>query len=194
MRGIAPAGGLRPMFGFARQCFVFLVAAIAVGTAPLAAQAEDDPIAFVQSLYALPNLWADVTTDQGTIAEYLDKNLGALITENYAKNDYSAALDYDPLVQAQDFDQVKATLKLEKQAAAAATVDAEVNNLGEVTDIKLDLTKTNDGWRLSNVRTDEESPSLVDELKQLNATDPGGDDSGLDGGGSDSDSGSDSGD
>jgi hypothetical protein len=177
------------MSDFVRQYLVAVIMAIAAGIAPIAAHAEDDPIAFVQSLYALPNLWADVTTDQDAIARYLDKNLGALITENYAKSDYSAALDYDPLVQAQDFDQVKATLKLEKQAGDTATVDAEVDNLGELTDIKLDLSKTPDGWRLSNIRTDEESPSLVDELKQLNATDPDGDDSGLDGGGDDSDSG-----
>jgi hypothetical protein len=177
------------MTNFVRLCFVAVAATMALCAAPFVAHAEDDPIAFVQSLYALPNLWADATADQGAIAQYLDKNLGALITENYAKSDYSAALDYDPLVQAQDFDQVKATLKLEKQTADAATVDAEVDNLGELTDIKLDLAKTPDGWRLSNVRTDEESPSLVDELKQLNATDPDGDDSGLDGDGDDSDSG-----
>lgn len=177
------------MFGFLRRFFAPVLAAALVSLTPLGAHAEDDPVAFVQSLYDLPNLWADVTADQDAIGKYLDKNLGALITENYAKGDYSAALDYDPLVQAQDFDQVKATLKLEKQTADAATVDAEVDNLGEVTDIKLDLAKTADGWRLSNVRTDEESPSLVDELKQLNATDPDGDDSGLDGGGDDSDSG-----
>ncbi len=182
------------MFRFIRQRLAFVVAAVAFGLVPIAAHAEDDPLAFVRSLYDLPNLWADVTADQDAIGKYLDKNLGALITQNYALSDYSAALDYDPLVQAQDFDQVKATPKLEKQSGDAAVVDVEVDNLGEVTDIKLDLTKTNDGWRLSNVRTDEESPSLVDELKQLNATDPDGDDSGLDGGGDDSDSGSDSGD
>jgi hypothetical protein len=34
--------------------------------------------------------------------------------------------------------------------------------------VTLDLTKTGAGWRLSNIRTDEESPSLADELKQLN--------------------------
>jgi len=160
---------------------------------PMAARAEDDPIAFVNELYALPNLWADVTADPGAIQKYLDKNLGQLITTNYGKGDYVNALDYDPLVQAQDFDQVKATLKLEKQTAATATVDAEVNNLGEVTDIKLDLTKTPDGWRLSNVSTgDEQDRSLVDELKQLNATEPTDGDDDMDTG-SDSDTGLDSG-
>jgi len=152
----------------------------------VAAHAEDDPIAFVNELYALPNLWADVTADQAAIQKYLDKNLGQLITTNYGKGDYANALDYDPLVQAQDFDQVKAALKIEKQTADAATVDAEVNNLGEVTDIKLDLTKTQDGWRLSNVRTDEEDPSLVDELKQLNSNEPTDDDTDSDDSGSNS--------
>lgn len=131
--------------------------------------ATDGAVEFAKSLYALPALWSDVTADDAAIAKYLDPNLGALIKANYAKTDFDSALDYDPLVQAQDFEDVKATFTVETETDTTAVIDAHVDNYGEDSVVVLDLAKTPNGWRLANVRTDEQSPSLVDELKQLNA-------------------------
>jgi len=158
-----------------RRQFVASASAVALVLAfPRWAFAADDAIAFAKSLYALPNLWGDVTTDAAAIDKYLDKNLGDLITENYAKTDFDSALDYDPLVQAQDYEDIKATFTIETQTATTAVVDAAIDNFGEASVVVLDLTKTPAGWRLSNIRTDQESPSLIDELKDLNAS-TGGD-------------------
>jgi hypothetical protein len=131
--------------------------------------ADDEAVAFAKSLYALPGLWSDVTADNAAIAKYLDPGLAALVAENYKKTDVESALDYDPLVQAQDYDDIKVTFTVQSENDTAAVIDAHVNNYGEDSVVTLDLTKTDAGWRLSNIRTDEESPSLVDELKQLNA-------------------------
>jgi hypothetical protein len=131
--------------------------------------ADSGAVAFAKSLYALPGLWGDVTADGAAIKKYLDKTLGDLVTANYAKTDSDSALDYDPLVQAQDFEDVKTTFTVQNETDTAAVIDAHVDNYGEDSVVTLDLTKTADGWRLSNIRTDEESPSLVDELKQLNS-------------------------
>lgn len=154
-----------------RREFALGAAAIAaVAALPGSAFAADDPIAFAKTLYALPNLWSDVTENAAAIDKYLDKNLGALITANYAKTNEEAALDYDPLVQAQDYEDIKATFAIDKQTDTTATVNATVDNFGEVSVIVLDLTHTPKGWRLSDIRTDPDSPSLVEELKTLNAT------------------------
>lgn len=164
-----------------REIVIGMTVIAAVATLPSwALAADDDPVAFVQSLYALPNLWSDVTADDAAIAKYLDPSLGALITENYAKENPEAALDYDPLVQAQDFDTVKADVTVKSQTATAATVEAKINNLDLTTTISLDLVKTDAGWRLANIHPEEGdgNQSLVDELKQLNAapSDDSGDD------------------
>ncbi|MEJ0013141.1 MAG: DUF3828 domain-containing protein [Bauldia sp.] len=145
------------------------VVAIVAALPQWAFAADDAAVAFAKSLYALPGLWGDVTADDAAIKKYLDKNLGDLITANYAKTDAEAALDYDPLVQAQDFEDVKTTFTVTSESDTAAVIDAHVDNYGEDSVVTLDLTKTADGWRLANIRTDAETPSLVDELKQLNS-------------------------
>jgi hypothetical protein len=154
-----------------RRQFVTAASAVAITLSlPRWAFAADDAaVEFAKSLYALPELWSDVTADDAAIARYLDPNLAALIKENYGKTDFESALDYDPLVQAQDFEDVKATFTIETETDTTAVIDAHVDNYGEDSVVVLDLTKTPDGWRLANIRTDEQSPSLVDELRQLNS-------------------------
>jgi hypothetical protein len=148
---------------------------LALGTALLLAipqaMAEDDPVAFAQSLYDLPALWSDVTADEEAMAMYLDEKLTALIVENYAKEAFESALDYDPLIQAQDFDEIKPTFKVVQQTAKQAAVLSSFENFGEPMEITLDLTKTADGWRLSDI-IDREGGSLAAELKELNAASP----------------------
>jgi hypothetical protein len=133
----------------------------------------DDALTFAQSLYALPNLWGDVTADPPAIAKYLDGTLGDLITANYTKSNPDAALDYDPLVQAQDFEDVQTRFTVERETDADAVITVAVRNFDAQTTVTLDLAKTAGGWRLANVQGPD-GPSLVDELKQLNAT-TGGD-------------------
>jgi hypothetical protein len=130
--------------------------------------ADDGAVAFAKSLYALPGLWEDVTANDASIAKYLDPKLAALVKANLAKTDVESALDYDPLVQAQDYDDITTTFTVQSETASAATVDAHVNNYGEESVVTLELTNSGAGWRLANIRTDEESPSLLEELQQLN--------------------------
>ncbi len=150
-----------------RAVITGLSAAVVVAVLPRFAWAADDALAFAQSLYALPNLWQDATADAAAIAKYLDPTLGALITANYADSDPDAALDYDPLVQAQDFDDVKTTFTVDQETDTGAVITVAVENFDERTTVTLDLAKTAKGWRLANV-LGPDGPSLADELKQLN--------------------------
>ena len=116
-------------------------------------------------------MWSDVTADDAAIAKYLDANLAALVAENYAKDDFENALDYDPLIQAQDFESIKPVFAVEQQTDTRAVVVATVENFGETTVVTLDLTKTAGGWRLADIIAGEGS-SLLAELKELNAAKP----------------------
>lgn len=156
-----------------RRAFVFSLSALALSAMPPQLAWADDALAFVQSLYALPNLWGDVTADGPAIAKYLDANLGALITANYAKDNPDAALDYDPLVQAQDFQDVKTTFSVGQESDSSATITVGIQNFEDHTTVTLNLTRTAGGWRLANIHG-QDGPGLVEELKQLNAT-KGGD-------------------
>jgi hypothetical protein len=155
-----------------RAALRLLGAALAFAALPQFAFA-DDALAFAQSLYALPNLWGDVTTDDAAIAKYLAPDLAALIKENYANPDPDAALDYDPLVQAQDFSDVKTKFTVKSETATAATIEVAIDNLDASTTVTLYLVETAEGWRLANLQGPD-GPSLADELKQLN-TNTGGD-------------------
>ena len=147
-----------------------LLASMAAGGLLVAAPAfaaGDDPISFARALYALPYLWTDATADDA-IDRYLAPDLAALIRTNYAKDDIESALDYDPLIQAQEADEIKPVFKLESRAGKDASVRASFDNFGEPTTVVLDLLQTADGWRLADIRTDD-GGSLALELTELNA-------------------------
>ena len=155
-----------------RAAVGLLFAALSLTALPRLALA-DDALAFVQGLYALPNLWGDVTADDAAIAKYLAPDLAALVKANYNNADPDAALDYDPLVQAQDFEDLRTKFTVKNETDAAATIDVAIDNLGASTNVTLDLAKTAEGWRLADVHGPD-GPSLADELRQLN-TNTGGD-------------------
>jgi hypothetical protein len=151
-----------------RVLAMFATAAFAGLAAARASAAGSAASLFVQSLYALPGLWGDVSADDASRARYLDANLAALVSENYAKENIESALDYDPLIQAQDFDDLQTTVTVDAENDKTATVTVVVDNFGERTFVHLDLAMTADGWRLADVRASDNS-SLVAELKTLNA-------------------------
>src|SRR5665213_3753226 len=162
----------RDRFLMRRAAAGLLLAALSMVALPRLALA-DDALTFAQSLYALPNLWGDVTADDAAIAKYLAPDLAALVKANYDNPDPDAALDYDPLVQAQDFEDVKTRFAVKSETDSAAAIDVAIDNLGASTSVTLDLAKTTEGWRLADVHGPDE-PSLAEELKQLN-TNAGGD-------------------
>jgi hypothetical protein len=160
--------------------------------------AGDDALAFAQSLYKLDGLWSDIAKDR---AKYLGPELIAAMTANDKfGDDPDYALDYDPLVQAQDWDELK-DLKFtaEQSSADKATIRVDFTNMEDPTTVRLNLVHTPDGWRLADVH-DSEGYSLIQEYTELNsgAGGEGSDDTDQDqeddsGGGNDNGSGDNSG-
>jgi Protein of unknown function (DUF3828) len=149
-----------------RRAFLVIAAAAAAATTVPAFAQADDALAFVRSLYKLKALWSDVEANR---LQYLTPDFAALIDENdkySSEPDY--AVDYDPLVQAQDWDVLKNfKLTLENAAGAKATVRASFVNLDQPVTVRLDLVKTADGWRVSDIHNSD-GASLREEYETLN--------------------------
>ena len=152
---------------FTRRTFLATTAAGLTLLSLPALAAGDDALAFAQSLYKLDGLWSDIAKDR---AKYLGPELIAAMTANdkFGDNpDY--ALDYDPLVQAQDWDELKdLKFTVEESSADKATIRVDFTNMDDPTTVRLNLTHTPQGWRLADVH-DSEGYSLVREYTELNS-------------------------
>jgi len=150
-----------------RRSFISTTAAALTLLSLPARAAGDDALAFAQSLYKLDGLWSDIAKDR---AKYLGPELIAAMTANdkFGDNpDY--ALDYDPLVQAQDWDELKdLKFTVEQSSADKATIRVDFTNMEDPTTVRLNLVRTPNGWRLSDVH-DSEGYSLVQEYTELNS-------------------------
>ena len=124
-----------------RRSFISTTAAALTLLSLPAAAAGDDALAFAQSLYKLDGLWSDIAKDR---AKYLGPELIAAMTANdkFGDNpDY--ALDYDPLVQAQDWDELKdLKFTVEQSSADKATIRVDFTNMEDPTTVRLNLVHT----------------------------------------------------
>ena len=144
-------------------------ALLLASTAGRAASAKQTALAFARALYAFDDYWSGVTSNEATTRLYLDKPLADLVIENQGKESFESALSYDPLIQAQDWDEdLTATFTVNAENDKTASVTVKVDNYGERTFVILELVNTSDGWRLGDVIASC-GASLVEELKQLNA-------------------------
>lgn len=140
--------------------FFFLISVIPALAAP------GDPAAFVRQLYALPNLWSDVTADDASEAKYLTPHLIELVKANN-QLDEADRLDYDPLADAQDFEITDVQPTVTASDDKTATVDLKFHNLGDELSMTLELEVVDGTWHLANIHYDEER-SLSDDLEFMN--------------------------
>lgn len=149
-----------------RRAFLATAAAAASAAALPAFGQADDAVAFVKSLYKLKALWSDVEANR---LQYLTPDFAALIDENDKySNELDYAVDYDPLVQAQDWDVLKDfKLTLESSAGGKAKVKVSFVNFDQATTVRLDLVKTADGWRVADLYNSD-GASLRQEYQDLN--------------------------
>src|SRR6185295_2078540 len=126
----------------------------------------DDALAFVRSLYKLKALWSDVEANRRL---YLTPDFAAVIDENdQYGDDLDYTVDYDPLVQAQDWDDLRDfKLTPENAADGKATVKASFVNLDRPTTVRFELVKTADGWRVADLYNSD-GASLRQEYQDLN--------------------------
>jgi Protein of unknown function (DUF3828) len=144
------------------------IAGILFLAAVLPASAEDLGVTFAKSLYKLPKLWGDVISTAAARQQYLASDLGAAIVENAKySGDLDYAVDYDPLVQAQDWKLANIKFTAEKTSGDQETVRVDFKNQGEAVTVRLDLAKTAAGWRLADIHNSA-GASLLQEYRDLN--------------------------
>jgi len=73
-------------------------------------------------------------------------------TKQLSSKGEAAALDFDPLYDAQDTDIKKFSLRKSKSGKDAAEVIASFENMGSKTEITYSLVLTRMGWRISNIK------------------------------------------
>ena len=79
------------------------------------------------------------------------------------------AIDYDPLIQAQDWETLQnLAVTVEEESKSAAKEHVSFDNFGQPTSVTLDLALTGKGWRLADV-VNADGGSLVQEYSALNA-------------------------
>jgi hypothetical protein len=144
-----------------------IAAATAAVLLAVAARADPgDPAAFARDLYALPNLWADVTADVESREKYLAPALAALVVANGEVEEFNR-LDYDPLTDNQDFELTDLEILVVEADGNRASVQVDFRNFGEAVSLTLELEASGDTWRLANIRYDAER-SLTDDLEFMN--------------------------
>jgi ABC-type transporter MlaC component len=151
-----------------RTFLAFSALASAATVLPALAQAQaSDPVAFAKALYQLDGMWSDVIAAP---KKYLTDEFSAVVDENSQySSDLEYAVDYDPLVQAQDWDELK-DLKFtsESNAGGKAVIRVEFSNTDDAVTVRLDLVQTGDGWHIADVR-DAKGFSLLQEYRDLNS-------------------------
>jgi hypothetical protein len=153
-------------------CAVLALTAVAQGCgAPARASAADDPAAVVDSLYrdhfAHEQNWdATYRRQHARFAPALAALLDADTRAAAANADEIVGLDFDPLTWAQDtmtgFEVAPAT-----REGADAIVPVTLRQDGARTSLRVRLTRSDAGWRVSNLHYPQDD--LVSILRQLAA-------------------------
>ncbi|MBZ6076169.1 DUF3828 domain-containing protein [Microvirga puerhi] len=115
---------------------------------------ESTPQAFLTSIYknymgsdASGLRWRGSRT-----AQYFDPALTKLIQKDLKESKGEIGrIEFDPFVDAQDFEIENLEIKVLSQDANAAKVVASFRNLGQPAEITYDLAKTPKGWRVANI-------------------------------------------
>ncbi|MCB8820491.1 DUF3828 domain-containing protein [Microvirga rosea] len=137
-------------------------------SSPLMA-AESTPQQFLTSIYKnYKGSDASGVRWRGSKAgQYFDAALTKLILQDLKESKGEVGrIEFDPFVDAQDFDLDKLDIKIVSQDANAASALVSFNNLGEPHEIAYDLVKTPKGWRIANM-TWKRSGTGGDDLRSV---------------------------
>jgi hypothetical protein len=133
---------------------------------PFTAMAEnfDTPDALLTALYAPFQNGGDGVSDY---APFFSKQLNGLYAhdDEITPDGEMGAIDFDPVVDAQDFDVSKVEVGAAGIAGDYASADVTFNNFGEPKTISYDLVKEDGSWKVDDIsRADGEYPWRLSEI------------------------------
>jgi len=131
---------------------------------------NSSPKEFIRSLYRFHQPWKEQANwfgDKRTLSKYFDKELTDLFlkdAECEKQQEGVCNLDFDPIYDAQDFDEKPINLQIIAVAGQPDSFKVTFTNLGPRTLIYR-LTNTPSGWRISDIKY-AEGLSLKELLSQ----------------------------
>jgi Protein of unknown function (DUF3828) len=139
---------------------VILAAAFGAGPAlaPIAAEAADaTALAFVTDIYAAykgKDAKGHPLDDERAIRRYFEPSLAALMVKDQkiaAKRGEVGLLDFDPFIDAQDWEIATFDIAVDDGAPGKATATVKFSNFEKPVTVRLDLVKLKNEWRVADI-------------------------------------------
>jgi Protein of unknown function (DUF3828) len=137
-----------------------LFAALSAGPAlaPTAAGAADaTALAFVTDIYAAykgKDAKGHPLDDERAIRRYFEPSLAALMVKDQkiaAKRGEVGLLDFDPFIDAQDWEIATFDIAVDDGAPGKATATVKFSNFDKPVTVRLDLVKLKNEWRIADI-------------------------------------------
>jgi hypothetical protein len=132
-----------------RVVFAAFLLLLCVGDAALA-QTPGDPVEVVRGLYRGYERDKPATLEKQPFSPRMRKLLAA--DRAYAKGEVGR-LDFDPIVNGQDWKITDLSVTLASQAQNKAVVEAKFSNLGTAEDLHYDLIRSGGRWLIDEVQS-----------------------------------------
>jgi hypothetical protein len=137
---------------------ILLACLAALPLAPTATQAADaSALAFVNDIYAAykgKDAKGHPLGDDRAIRRYFEPALATLMVKDQkaaAKRSEVGLLDFDPFIDAQDWEIAAFDIAVEDGAPGKATATVEFTNFDKPVTVRLDLVKLKNDWRIGDI-------------------------------------------
>ncbi len=137
---------------------IFFACFAAAPLAPTAAQATDaSALAFVTDIYAAykgKDAKGHPLDDERAIRRYFEPSLATLMVKDQkaaAKRGEVGLLDFDPFIDAQDWEVSDFDIAVEDGAPGKAAATVKFTNSGKPVTVRLDLVKLKNDWRIADI-------------------------------------------
>jgi hypothetical protein len=159
-----------PALVLSRRAIIVGVAALApTGTVATAADVSARGfVAAIYDAYVGKNGNGVMLDSNQKVQRYFEPSLAALITKD--QNDAEqrkevGTLDFDPFVDAQDWDIAAYNVSLGDKGADKASATVTFNNFGKAKTVVLDLVKVRNEWKISDIAwTPHQNPNTLRAL------------------------------
>ena len=145
------------------------ISLVFISAACFGAETKDSsPEDFIRSVYRFHQPWGKQASwfdDKRTLSKYFDKELTSLFMKDdecKKREQGICNLDFDPIYDAQDFDEKTTDLQIAAVVGQPDLFNVTLNNLGTRT-LVYRLTNTASGWRIGDIKYPE-GPSLKEIL------------------------------
>jgi len=142
--------------------------AFVAARAAAAAVSAHDFVASIYDAYAGKNGNGIALDDERTVQRYFEPTLAASIWQdqkNAARRNEVGALDFDPFVDAQDWDIAAFAITVSETGPDKASATVKFNNFDKPATVVLDLVRIKDEWKIGDVTwTPHEKPNNLRAL------------------------------